>query len=91
MNKFEYNIVLLNEDGDLSDDGKFTGIDIEGVIAKIDDVYFGTEDNLIVNYHMVNNGNYPDDLEVFETRLTLIIAQLLAEMDEEKNVIVSND
>jgi len=82
MSSLEYEIVLLDDTGRVNVDGQNTGIIIDNTLAKIDEVYF-EEDNLIVEYKLSNEYDYPEDIDKFKESLTLIIAKLMAELADD--------
>jgi len=84
MSNLDYKIVLLDDDGHICEDGHHTGILIDNCLAKIEEVYFEDgEENLVVDYKLSSEYDYPEDMNMFKSNLTLAMANLMAALADD--------
>jgi len=83
-----YEAVLLESDHHNKETGDDTGLLIDGITVRIDDIYFASPENegddveMRVDYKLVDG--IPDNIEVFESRLINVMIQITNSYNNEK-------
>jgi len=77
----EYEAVLLDEENQNSDTGAVSGLVIDGITVRVDDLYFaepekeGDEYEMRVEYKLVDG--IPENITDFEAKLSNVMIQLV--------------